>query len=171
MQSLADTERFEQVILPHLNSAYNFARWLIHDADEAQDVVQEACLRALEHFPGFRGESGRAWLITIVRNTCYDRLRRKQRQSAEEFDEHVHTPDTNQFDPELLFTRSQNSDALADALQQLPREFREVLVLRELEGLTYKEISAVLGIPPGTVMSRLARARGRLQEYLLAPAP
>jgi len=154
--------RFEDVVLPHLDAAYTLARYLMRNAQDAEDVVQDACLRALKYFEGFRGEatSARAWLLTIVRNTAHTWHKR-------------HRPDalTTEFD------ETEHSDAVADdhvdaketlarALERLAPEFREVIVLRELQGLSYKEISDVAGVPVGTVMSRLSRARARLQEAL-----
>jgi RNA polymerase sigma-70 factor (ECF subfamily) len=161
--------RFEQTILPHLNAAYNLARWLLRNEDDAADAVQEACLRALKFFGGFRGGDGRTWLLTIVRNTCYTRLGQgRAHGEATMFDEEMHSPDAPADDPEEMLMRSYEGERLKRALEDLPAEFREVVILRELEGLSYKEIAGIADVPVGTVMSRLARARKRLQQYLTA---
>jgi RNA polymerase sigma factor (sigma-70 family) len=162
--------RFEQAILPHLDAAYNLARWLMRNEDEAEDAVQDACLRALRFIGGFRGGDGRAWLLAIVRNTCYSRLKRgAARETESEFDDKIHSPETETANPEILIERSRDSEALRQALQQLPEELREIIVMRELDGMAYKEIAEIAGVPIGTVMSRLARARKRLQQTLIAP--
>jgi len=162
--------RFEQVIVPHLDAAYDLARWLTRNDADAQDVAQTACLRALQFFDGFHGGNPRAWLLTIVRNSFYTWL--EQRVSGAEamapFDETVHTPEDGRTDPEIALLRRADGRLLAQGFEELPLLFREVIVLRELEGLSYKEIAAVAGIPIGTVMSRLARGRRQLQEFLLA---
>ena len=163
---------FEQTVLPHLDAAYNLARWLTRDDANAQDLVQEACLRALRFFDGFHGTNGRAWLLTIVRNTCYTWLKehRKHEVANTSFDEEMHSVESSEENPEGLLLRKASKDAIQRALEELPVEFREVMVLRELEGLSYKEIAGIAEIPIGTVMSRLARARKRLQESLTTPA-
>jgi len=162
--------RFEEAILPHLDAAYNLARWLMRNEDEAADAVQDACLRALRFIGGFRGGDGRVWLLAIVRNACYSRLKRGARREMEtEFDDEIHSPETEAANPEDLLERSRDSETLGRALEELPEEFREVVVMRELEGMSYKEIAEVAGVPIGTVMSRLARARKRLQQTLTAP--
>ena len=154
-------------MLPHLDAAHNLARWLAQNAHDAEDLVQEACLRAFEYFDGFRGDSARAWLLTIVRNTCYTWLKRKQPEDLmAEFDEEVHSSANALVTPEAIFFNEIDNQRLAKALEQLPAEYREVIVLRELEGLSYKEIADVASVPAGTVMSRLARARRQLQESL-----
>jgi RNA polymerase sigma-70 factor (ECF subfamily) len=157
--------RFEQAVLPHLDAAHNLARWLTRNDHDAEDVVQEAYLRAYQFFEGFHGTDGRAWLLAIVRNTCYTWLERNRaRTPAAAFDEEKHgQADTP---PETPLQRQEDREMLDRALGQLPAEFREVIVLRELEGLSYKEIAAITGAPLGTVMSRLARGRDRLQEVL-----
>jgi len=156
--------RFEAVVLPHLDAAYTLARYLMRNASDADDVVQDACLRALKYFEGFRGDaatSARSWLLTIVRNTAHSwRKRHRPDALGVEFDETEHS-DAVVHDPEA-------KETLGRALDRLPPEFREVIVLRELQGLSYKEISDVTGVPVGTVMSRLSRARGRLQDALRA---
>jgi RNA polymerase sigma factor (sigma-70 family) len=168
LSGLSKFSRFEQTILPHLDAAYNLARWLMRDEDQAADAVQDACLRALRFISGFHGGDGRLWLLTIVRNTCYSRLKRSaMRESETEFDEELHSPET-QTSPEALLERSRDSETLRHALEQLPEEFREIIVMRELEGMGYKEIAEVAQVPIGTVMSRLARARKRLQRALTA---
>ncbi len=162
--------RFEQVVLPHLDSAYNLARWLTGDGHDAEDVVQEAYLRALRFFGGFRGGDARPWLLAVVRHACYDWLQRNRpRQPLTVFDEELHTGAEGGADPVELLLREEDRAQLRRALGELPVEFREVLVLRELEGLSYREIGAVTGLPPGTVMSRLARARDKLRAGLVGP--
>lgn len=162
---------FEQAVLPHLGAAYNLARWLIRSDQDAEDVVQDAYLRALRFFGGFHGGDSRAWLLTIVRHTCYTWLRQKRAYELNTvFDEEMHAPESAGGDPEALLLQRVNTQALRATLEALPVEFREVVVLRDLEGLSYKEIAAIADIPLGTVMSRLARARKRLQHALLAQA-
>jgi RNA polymerase sigma-70 factor (ECF subfamily) len=166
---LADIQSagFESTILPHLDAAYNLARWLVRNGTDAEDLVQEACLRAWKSFAGFRGGDSRSWLLTIVRNTCYTWLRESRRQSlAVEFNEDLHSNDVGAPEAERLVAERSNRETLEKALQELPAEFREAIVLRELEGLSYKEISEIANVPVGTVMSRLARARARLQVCL-----
>ncbi|MBO0792162.1 MAG: sigma-70 family RNA polymerase sigma factor [Ktedonobacteraceae bacterium] len=159
--------RFEQLILPHMDAAYNLARWLTRNDQDAQDMVQEAYLRAFQFFKGFRGGDSRVWLLTIVRNTCYTWL---QQHRGDEliipFQEELHDVGVEDLNPEALHLRRINQQKIRDALEALPVEFREVMVLRELEELSYREISAIAQVPLGTVMSRLARARKRLQRYL-----
>ena len=160
--------RFEQVALPHLAAAYNLARWLTRHEHDAEDVVQEAYARAFTFFDGFRGGDGRAWLLAVVRNTCYTWLEKHRPPGPTvRLDEKVHAP-TSALNPERLYQRREGGEALRAAVAELPAEFREVVVLRELEELSYKEIAAVLSIPLGTVMSRLTRARARLQQLLAA---
>jgi RNA polymerase sigma-70 factor, ECF subfamily len=163
--------RFEEFILPHLDAAYNLARWLVRNATDAEDLVQEAYLRAWKGFAGFRGGDGRGWLLTIVRNTCYTWLHANRRHElAVEFDEQLHSADVATPEAERVLVQSAGRATLEKALQELPAEFREVIVLRELEELSYKEISDIAGVPVGTVMSRLARARARLQLCLTPQA-
>lgn len=156
--------RFEQLILPHLDAAYNLARWLTHNDEDAQDMVQEACLRAYRFLPGFHGGNSRAWLLTIVRNTCYTWLR--QQHTHETFYEDIHDIESETLDPEIIYMHTVDQEQLKEAIVALPFELREVTVLRELEELSYKEISAIAHIPMGTVMSRLSHARKRLQRDL-----
>lgn len=165
------TDRFEQTVLSHLDAAYNLARWLVRSPADADDVVQESCLRALRFFDGFRGGDSRAWLLKIVRNTCYSWVRKNRpAQLADEFDETIHTPDAAPESPESELISRAESDRVRRALESLPLAFREVLVLREIEGLSYKEISDLTGVPMGTVMSSLSRARQRMREILGAAA-
>jgi RNA polymerase sigma-70 factor (ECF subfamily) len=167
----SELERFEAVVLPHLSAAYRLARYLTRNDADADDVVQEACLRALKYFGGFRGEGAsqsRAWLLTIVRNMAHTwRGRHRLDVSATEFDETVHSEAMTEEHPDSLLSKSEARDALAHALDHLPADFREVIVLREIEGLSYKEISEVVDVPVGTIMSRLSRARKRLQDALI----
>jgi RNA polymerase sigma-70 factor, ECF subfamily len=160
--------RFEQVVLPHLDAAYNLARWLTGNDHDAEDVVQDAYLRAVKFFDGFRGGDARPWLLTVVRHACFDWLQRNRSpQPLAVFDEELHSNPDDSGDPAQLLLRQQDCEMLRQALGELPVEFREVLVLRELEGLSYKEIGAVTNLPPGTIMSRLARARARLRHCLV----
>ena len=162
---------FEQVVLPHLNAAYNLARWLTRNDHDAEDVVQDAYLRALRFFGGFRGDDARAWLLAIVRNTCYDFLRRHRSQEVTDvFDEDIHSADHQHETPETALLRRVDQLRVRQALEELPLTWREVIILRELEGLSYKQIADVAGIKIGTVMSRLARARARLQVVLASDA-
>jgi RNA polymerase sigma-70 factor (ECF subfamily) len=157
--------RFEQTVVPHLDAAYNLSRWLTRNDTDAQDVVQEAYLRALKFFGSYHGGDSRAWLLTIVRNTCYTWLQQNRaRELTTEFDEEVHS--TESSNPETLLIEGANKQLLKQALEELPVSFREVVILRELEGLSYKEIADIADVPVGTVMSRLARARKRLQVIL-----
>jgi RNA polymerase sigma-70 factor (ECF subfamily) len=166
MMTMVATD-FEEAVLPHLDAAYNLARWLTRNTHDAEDVVQEAYLRALRFFNGYQGGNIRAWLLTIVRNTCYTWLHQNRaQQPTTAFDEELHADMTDSQNPETLLLRNADRQSLNQALEELPLVFREVLVLLELEGLSYKEIAEVLEIPIGTVMSRLARARHRLRESL-----
>jgi RNA polymerase sigma-70 factor (ECF subfamily) len=168
--------QFERVVLPHLNAAYNLARWLTRDDHDAQDVLQEASMRAYQYLDGFRGDSAKSWLLTIVRHTCYSWLE-KNRPAAITmvFDEQLHgaggdgpnaDKDIPADGPEALLQQKQEQRQVQRWLEELPVEFREVLVLRELEGLSYKEIGEIAAIPIGTVMSRLSRGRNLLQRKL-----
>jgi len=161
--------RFEVAVLPHLDAAYNLARWLTREDSDAEDVVQTACLRALRFFDGFHGGNARAWLLTIVRNTFYSSLsHHREEELTTPFDEEVHTAERAGGDPEAETLRHADALLLRQAIAALPLAFREVMVLREVEGMAYKEIAAIAGIPIGTVMSRLARARQQLQTWLIA---
>jgi RNA polymerase sigma factor (sigma-70 family) len=158
---------FETVLLPHLAAAYNLARWLTRNDHDAEDLVQEAYLRAFKSFDGFRGGDGRGWILAIVRNTCYTWLQQNRSQElADVFDEEVHTVDDPSRNPEAALLQGVSAQLLREALEKLPVEFREILVLRELEGMSYREIANLAGIPVGTVMSRLARGREHLQREL-----
>lgn len=159
--------RFEQAVLPHLPAAYNMARWLTRNDHDAEDVVQEAYVRAFRFFDGFHGGDGRAWLLAIVRHTCYTWLQHNRgHQLRTGFDEEIHSLDGEATNPETILLHRTNQLLLRQALEELPVEYREVIILRELEGLSYKEIAAIADLPVGTVMSRLARARKRLQQTL-----
>lgn len=164
-------KRFEQIAMPHLAAGYNLARWLTRNDDDAEDVVQEAYVRALQSFDRYRGGDARAWVLTIVRNTCYTWLR--QHRAVEAVAAPVDADDTwtqlaadAALEPETRSIRQADGRLLRLALEELPVEFREAFVLRELEGLSYKEIADVADVPIGTVMSRLARARKQLQHSL-----
>jgi RNA polymerase sigma factor (sigma-70 family) len=159
--------RFEQTILPHMDAAYNLARWLTRNEHDAEDMVQEAYLRAFKFFSAFHGMDGRAWLLTIVRNTCYTSLHQNRaHEMTTTFDEEIHSVDSDTSNPATLALQSADHQILTRALEELPVEFREVVVLRDLEGFSYKEIAGIAAIPTGTVMSRLARARERLKKIL-----
>ncbi len=171
-----DRARFEQVVLPHLDAAFNLARWLLRNRSDAEDVAQEALLRAYRFFGGFHGGVGneaRGWLLQIVRNTCYTWLEKNRpMEFMPEFDETHHSPISGAqtgSSPEALAIANADGERLTRALEKLPPRFREVLVLRELEGCSYKEIAAITAVPMGTVMSALSRARRQLQLALGAP--
>ena len=160
---------FEEVMLPHLDAAHNLARWLLRNEQDAQDVVQEAYLRAFKSFAGFHGSNGRAWLLTIVRNTSYTLLKKNRAVDlTTTFDEEIHAPGYESVSPATILEHSEDAELIREAMDELPAEFREILTLRHQEGLSYKEIADIAQIPPGTVMSRLARARGKLRECLAA---
>ena len=158
---------FDEIVLPHLDAAFNYARWLTRNDAEAEDVVQDACVRAIRFFSSLRDDNPRAWLFTIVRNTWYSRVSRRAHVAAGAAlsDEQHQWPD-DALDPEERLLQQHTVAVVRAALEQLPVDFREAIVLREIEGLSYKEIAAVVGVPMGTVMSRLARARERLQAIL-----
>lgn len=160
-----DRKHFEEIFLPHLDAAYNLAHWIIQHHQDAQDVVQDAYIRAFRGFRRFRGGNSRAWLLTIVRNTAYNWLNcHAPEGKLIPYDEEKHADiiSINESKDELVSDRQK--EHLQKALERLPLEFREIIILYELEGLSYKELAAALGIPVGTVMSRLSRARRRLQE-------
>ena len=173
-EDVLKTGRFENVVLPHLSAAYNLARRLTRHSENAEDLVQEACMRAFKFFDGFHGNDARAWLLTIVRNTCYTWLQSAKMENCRtDYDEDAYSveQDTSAIDlwrgdPEILLLRHADQELINRALDQLPVEFREVMVLRELEDFSYKEIAAIADIPLGTVMSRLARARKLLVEIV-----
>jgi RNA polymerase sigma factor (sigma-70 family) len=159
---------FEQAILPHMDAAYNLARWLARNEQDAQDVVQESYLRAFRFFGGYRGGSSRAWLLKIVRNTFYTWVQQNRMQHiSEPFDEQLHAVESDDATPETVLVKKADSQLVRRVLEELPIEFRETLVMRELEGMSYKEIADIADIPLGTVMSRLARGRKELQKRLM----
>jgi RNA polymerase sigma-70 factor (ECF subfamily) len=164
----ARRDRFEEAVLPHLDAAYSLARWLTRNVQDAEDVTQEAFLRAFRFFDSYQGGNMRSWLLTIVRNTCYTWLHQNRRaDSTELFDEEIHSPEpSGSADPEIQVLASADKETLHHALEELPDVFREALVLREIEGMSYKEIADITCVSLGTVMSRLARARTRLRQSL-----
>jgi RNA polymerase sigma factor (sigma-70 family) len=169
MDSARKLPLFEQIVMPHLNAAHNLARWLTRNDHDAEDLVQESCLRAFRSFDTFEGRdeaSARTWLLTVVRNTCYTWLRKKGSQPIAEFDEQTHTAEDQSPDPESILLNEAALGSLNNCIEALPLEFREVVILRELEELPYKEISGIIRAPIGTVMSRLARGRKRLHDCL-----
>jgi RNA polymerase sigma factor (sigma-70 family) len=170
-----NSRRFGDMALPHLDSAYNLARWLTRNDHDAQDVVQESYLRAFRSFDGFRGDNARPWLLAIVRNTCYTWLSQHRRAETEvPYDDDVHggegragdSDGANTANPEAILARLDDVRLVDEALAQLPVGYREVVVLRDIEELSYKEIAAISGLPMGTVMSRLARGRKLLVTRL-----
>jgi RNA polymerase sigma-70 factor (ECF subfamily) len=158
---------FEETVLPHLDAAFNYARWLTKNDAEAEDVVQDACLRAMRFHASLRDTDARPWLFAIVRNTWYSRTaRRSAVAEAPLFDSARDQRPDDTLDPEERLLQQHTVERVRAALEQLPVDFREVILLREIEGLSYKEIAAVVRIPIGTVMSRLARGRERLLAAL-----
>jgi RNA polymerase sigma factor (sigma-70 family) len=157
---------FEDTVLPHLDAAFNYARWLTRNDADAEDVVQDACVRAMRFFSSLRDNDARPWLFAIVRNTWYSRVSRRASSEATPLIVAQHDEADDALDPEERLLQQHTVAVVRTALEQLPVDFREVLVLRELEGLSYKEIAAVVGVPLGTVMSRLARGRDRLMAVL-----
>ena len=156
---------FEEIILPHLDAAYNLARWLMRNPQDAQDAVQESYLRAFRFFDGYRGGDGKAWLLAVVRNTCRSWHRRQNRDSGMvPFDEIEHSAGGNGGSQEQGMVDQERMGVLRTCIETLPVEFREVLVMRELEEMSYQEIAEATGLALGTVMSRLSRARKRLEE-------
>ncbi len=167
MEQPDERARFEETIMPHLDAAYNLARWLTRNEHDAQDVVQDAFLRAFKYFGGFHGGNSRSWLLSIVRNTAYTWLQKNRKQElATVFDEEIHDIEDTASNPEVLLLNNSDQQEIRRAVEQLPVEFREVMILRELEGMSYKEIAEMADVPIGTVMSRLARARKQLQQSL-----
>ncbi|HJQ27340.1 MAG TPA: sigma-70 family RNA polymerase sigma factor [Blastocatellia bacterium] len=168
MQEKSKLGGFERTVLPHLPAAYNLARWLTRNGHDAEDVVQEAYLRAYRFFGTFRGGDSRSWLLKIVRNVYYTWIQQEHaRKLSTIADEEIESIESHAPDPEARLLHDADSARLRRALEQLPVEYREVIILRELEELSYKEIADIAGIPLGTVMSRLARARRRLQQGLM----
>jgi RNA polymerase sigma factor (sigma-70 family) len=158
---------FEDTVLPHLDAAFNYARWLTKSQAEAEDVVQDACVRALRYLPSLRDDDARSWLFAIVRNTWYSRVsRRANPMEVVALQRETGQPHDATLDPEERLLQQHTVTLVRAAVEQLPVDFREVIVLREMEGLSYKEIAAVMHVPIGTVMSRLARARERLAAVL-----
>ena len=164
--ALGMDESYDTVVVPHLDAAYRLARWLMRDEHDAEDVVQEASLRAFRYFRTFVGGDGRAWFLRIVRNTCYGWRRHGYQAPTDSFDEEQHSSARPQSDPETLLLQTDDAALIARALSGLPDHFHQLLVLRELEGLSYRELAEVTGIPIGTVMSRLSRAREALRSAL-----
>ncbi len=163
-----DQMRFEHLVLPHLDAAFNLARWLLRSRADAQDVTQEAMLRSYRFFPGFQGGDPRAWLLQIVRNTCYTWMEKNRPMSnSTVFDEELYVP--ARPTPEALAIATNDRERLMQALEALPTRYREVIVLRELEGFSYKEIAEISSMPIGSVMSTLSRARRQLQIALAGP--
>jgi len=161
--------RFEDVVLIHLDAAYNLARWLTGSEHDAQDVVQDACVRAFRAFDQFRGGDARAWLLTIIRNTSFTLM--SGRKTQRELDESTHEPVDHDVDPHVILSRASDAKRVREAIEMLPEELRTVIVLREMEGLSYKQIATVAGVPIGTVMSRLSRGRERLAGLLAEDEP
>jgi RNA polymerase sigma-70 factor (ECF subfamily) len=159
-------ESFDEVVLPHLDAAYRLARWLMGNEHDAEDVVQEASLRALRYFRTFTGGNGRAWFLRIVRNTCAGWRGHRFETLTDPFDEEQHRSARPTSDPETLLLQTDDATLIARAMRNLPDRFHQLLVLRELEGLSYRELADVTGIPIGTVMSRLSRAREALRDAL-----
>ncbi len=157
--AVALSESFDDVVLPHLDAAYRLARWLVRNQHDAEDVVQEASLRALRYFRTFSGVNGRAWFLSIVRHTCWSWGRHKVHAPTDPFDEEQHSSARPASDPEMLLLHTDDVTLIERAMSRVPDRFRELLVLRELEGLSYRELADVLSIPIGTVMSGLSRAR------------
>lgn len=167
MADISKLSRFEAVVLVHLDAAYNLARWLTRDASGADDAVQEACLRAFRFFDSLQGPSPKAWFMAVVRNASLDWLKDQRTRGADDsYDEALHTASASES-MESLVARDSEARWVHAGIAALPREYREVLVLRELEELSYKEISAIVDVPIGTVMSRLSRGRDLLQQRLL----
>lgn len=163
----AELASFEEAIMPHIDAAHNLAKWLLRNEEDAKDVVQEAYLRAFKSFSGFHGSNGRAWLLTIVRNTSYTLLKKNRAVDlTTSFDEEIHVTGDESASPATIVEHAEDAELITKAMDELPTEFREILVLRHQEGLSYKEIADIAQVPPGTVMSRLARARAKLREYL-----
>jgi len=162
----ATGESFDEVILPHLDAAFRLARWQMRNEHDAEDVVQEASLRALRYFRTFSGGNGRAWFLRIVRNTCWSWRGQSVQPLSDPFDEEQHSGVQSASDPETLLLQTDDVTSIERAMCNLPDRFRELLVLRELEGLSYRELADEMGIPMGTVMSSLSRARQAFRAAL-----
>jgi RNA polymerase sigma-70 factor (ECF subfamily) len=158
-------------MLPHLDAAYNLARWLIRDEHSAEDVVQEAFFRATRYFESFRGDDGRAWLLAVVRRAAFDWMAKGKSQTTVAYEEQAHDPGDQSTNPELLAIRKCDRESVRQALEELPPQLCEVIVLRELEGMSYQEIAVITETPVGTVMSRLSRGRSQLQRLLAEEIP
>jgi RNA polymerase sigma-70 factor (ECF subfamily) len=168
-RKIVELASFEETMLPHLDAAHNLATWLLRNEQDAEDVVQEAYLRAFTSFDGFRGSNGRAWLLKIVRNTSYSLLKKNRAVDlTTTFDEEIHATDHDSASPAAVLEHAEDAELMRNAIDKLPAEFQEILILRHQEGLAYKEISDIAQLAPGTVMSRLARARAKLRGYLAA---
>jgi RNA polymerase sigma-70 factor (ECF subfamily) len=167
LQQESKTAEFEAIALPLFGAAYNLARWLVRDDRDAEDVVQEAYLRAFRFFGGYRGGDSRSWLLTIVRNTCYTWLQQnRSRELSDPIDDKLDEVGISTENPETILLETVDALLVRQALEELPIEFREILIMREMEDLSYKQISTIADLPIGTVMSRLARGRKRLRELL-----
>ena len=165
-ETLPGGESFDDVVLPHLDAARRLARWLTGNEQDAEDAVQDASLRALRYFRTFTGGDGRAWFLRIVRNTCHSRRARPAPRAVDLFDEERHSSAQSVPDPETLLLRTDGVTVIERAINELPHRSRELLVLRELQGLSYQELANTLDIPMGTVMSSLSRARQALRMAL-----
>ena len=166
---LQKRQRFEALVMPHLDAAFNLARWLARDRQDASDIVQEAFMRSFNAFDRLRGDNAKPWLLGIVRNTCITWLARNRPTNKQvSYEEELHGLPDPDADPEALALRADDRRCIDAAIDRLPLEFREVIVLRELEDMSYKEIATALAIPMGTVMSRLARGRQLLTAFLMA---
>lgn len=163
---MTDPDRFEQDVLPHLDAAYALARWLTRDQHSAEDVVQEALLRAMRSIAGFRGVNGRGWVLAIVRNTAYTWLQRNRPEELLPMNDDLHDPGSADPGPDAAMISAERRELMQQALARLPLPYREALVLREVEGMSYKAIAELAQVPIGTVMSRLARAREQLARLL-----
>jgi RNA polymerase sigma factor (sigma-70 family) len=161
-----ERRQYEQATLPHLDAGFNLARWLTQDEHAAEDVVQEACLRAARYFGSFQGGDGRPWFLGVVRRASFDWLAKRRAQTAVVYSEDVHDQGDESANPEFMAIRKCNEGLVRQALEELPPQLREVIVLRELEGLSYHEIAGVTEVPIGTVMSRLSRGRQQLHRRL-----
>jgi RNA polymerase sigma-70 factor (ECF subfamily) len=158
---------FDRALWPHLRGAYNLARWMVGNRQDAEDVVQESFTKAFQAVDSFRGDDARAWLLAIVRNTAVNFIQRRRPKPEVDWSENLPEPADRTPGPETRLIQQERREQVRSAIERLPREFRESLVLREIEGLTYKEIAWVLKIPMGTVMSRLSRARSLLMQELI----